>query len=81
MVMSGGSGKHDHHDVHAALCPCRDVLDLLANKWSAPAIGALEGGPRRFGELQRPMPVVGGLGLAGGIRLGELRSVAEEGAE
>ena len=52
-MMRCETGKHDHHDVYAALCPCRDVLDLLANKWSALAIGALESGPRRFGELQR----------------------------
>ncbi|WP_243791860.1 helix-turn-helix domain-containing protein [Saccharopolyspora gloriosae] len=29
------------------------MLDLLANKWSALAIGALEEGPHRFGALQR----------------------------
>ncbi|WP_432984459.1 winged helix-turn-helix transcriptional regulator [Dactylosporangium sp. CA-233914] len=39
-------------DVYAACCPCRDMLDLLANKWSALALGALEPGPRRFGELR-----------------------------
>jgi DNA-binding HxlR family transcriptional regulator len=47
------TGAHDTHDVYGALCPCRDVLDLIANKWSALAIGALEPGPMRFGELQR----------------------------
>jgi DNA-binding HxlR family transcriptional regulator len=47
------TGRHVHHDVYAAQCPCRAMLDLLANKWSALAIGALEGGPQRFGELQR----------------------------
>lgn len=41
-----------HNDVYAALCPCRDLLDLLANKWSALAIGALEPGPQRFGQLR-----------------------------
>ncbi|WP_102507967.1 winged helix-turn-helix transcriptional regulator [Sanguibacter massiliensis] len=41
------------NDVYAAMCPCRDMLDLLANKWSALAIGALEDGPRRNGELKR----------------------------
>ncbi|CAN3977630.1 winged helix-turn-helix transcriptional regulator [Kitasatospora purpeofusca] len=46
-------GRPDHHDVYAAHCPCRAMLDLLSNKWSALAIGALEQGPRRFGELQR----------------------------
>jgi DNA-binding HxlR family transcriptional regulator len=47
------TGQHADHDVYAAQCPCRAMLDLLANKWSALAIGALEDGPRRFGELQR----------------------------
>lgn len=41
------------NDVYAAMCPCRDMLDLLANKWSALAIGALEDGPLRNGELKR----------------------------
>ncbi|MFI6443842.1 winged helix-turn-helix transcriptional regulator [Kitasatospora sp. NPDC050543] len=47
------TGQHDDHDVYAPLCPCRAMLDLLANKWSALAIGALEAGPQRFGALQR----------------------------
>ena len=42
----------DRNDVYAAMCPCRDMLDLLANKWSALAIGALEDGPQRFGQLK-----------------------------
>ncbi len=47
------TGQHSDHDVYAAQCPCRAMLDLLANKWSALVIGALEDGPQRFGELQR----------------------------
>ncbi|KAA0943128.1 winged helix-turn-helix transcriptional regulator [Streptomyces apricus] len=53
MTTTCPSGQHEHHDVYAAQCPCRSLLDLLANKWAALAIGALEDGPRRFGELQR----------------------------
>lgn len=53
MTTTCSSGQHAHHDVYAAQCPCRAMLDLLANKWSALAIGALEEGPMRFGELQR----------------------------
>ena len=34
------------NDVYAAMCPCRDMLDLLANKWSALVIGVLEPGRR-----------------------------------
>jgi DNA-binding HxlR family transcriptional regulator len=51
MTFVCGTGEHDDHDVYRAQCPCRDVLDLVANKWSALAIGALEGGPMRFGVL------------------------------
>lgn len=40
------------HDVYDAQCPCRGVLDLLADKWSALVIGALESGPQRFGQLK-----------------------------
>ncbi|KAB1646262.1 MULTISPECIES: winged helix-turn-helix transcriptional regulator [unclassified Pseudoclavibacter] len=43
----------ERNDVYAAMCPCRDMLDLLANKWSALAIGALEEGALRNGELRR----------------------------
>lgn len=43
------------NDVYAAQCPCREMLDVLANKWSALAIGVLEGEPTRFGELRRAL--------------------------
>ncbi|MFE2726938.1 winged helix-turn-helix transcriptional regulator [Kitasatospora sp. NPDC059327] len=51
--VTGQYGQYGQHDVYAAQCPCRAMLDLLANKWSALVIGALEPGPQRFGELQR----------------------------
>lgn len=43
----------ERNDVYAAMCPCRDMLNLLANKWSALTIGALEDGPQRNGQLKR----------------------------
>lgn len=43
----------DHGNVFSATCPCRDLLDVVASKWSALAIGALLNGRMRFGELQR----------------------------
>jgi DNA-binding HxlR family transcriptional regulator len=59
ITMAGATHGHgeacDRNDVYAAACPCRDMLDLLANKWSALAIGALEDGPMRFGELKRTL--------------------------
>lgn len=47
------SGDHRDHDVYAALCPGRDVLEVLSGKWSALAIGALEAEPQRFTHIQR----------------------------
>ena len=43
----------DVRDVYLKLCPCREVLDMVANKWTALAIGAMEARPMRFGELRR----------------------------
>lgn len=42
-------------DAFSAECPCRELLDVVANKWSALAISALAGGPQRFGALQRKL--------------------------
>ncbi|WP_022901724.1 winged helix-turn-helix transcriptional regulator [Humibacter albus] len=47
------TGKHDTHNVYEAQCPCRSLLELLANKWTALAIGGLEAGPMRFGALKK----------------------------
>jgi len=55
MPTSCTTGVHAHHDVYEAQCPCRPLLELLANKWSALAIGALEAGPQRFGALRRAL--------------------------
>jgi DNA-binding HxlR family transcriptional regulator len=51
--MKYASDTCDRNDVYAAACPCRDMLDLLANKWTTLSIGVLEGGPQRFGEIKR----------------------------
>jgi DNA-binding HxlR family transcriptional regulator len=50
------TGQHDDHDVYGELCPCRILLDLLANKWSALIIGLLEPGPLRFSALRDQLP-------------------------
>jgi DNA-binding HxlR family transcriptional regulator len=39
-------------NIYSASCPCRLILDLLADKWSALALGALEAGPARFGAIK-----------------------------
>jgi DNA-binding HxlR family transcriptional regulator len=53
MSTACSSGRHGEHDVYDPDCPCRDLLDVLASKWAALVIGALEDGPLRFTELQR----------------------------
>lgn len=53
--MTAHADTCDRNDVYAAACPCRDMLDLLANKWSALAIGALADGPLRFGVLRQQL--------------------------
>ncbi|MEV0408176.1 helix-turn-helix domain-containing protein [Actinoallomurus sp. NPDC050550] len=40
-------------DAYLAACPSRQILDVLANKWTMLVMGALSGGPIRFGELRR----------------------------
>lgn len=40
-------------DAYLAACPSRQILDVLANKWTMLIMGALSGGPMRFGELRR----------------------------
>lgn len=40
-------------DAYLAACPSRQILDLLANKWTMLVMGALGTGPLRFGELRR----------------------------
>lgn len=70
------SGRHDHHDVYSATCPCRALLDLLANKWSALIIGLLdEHGPMRFTAVQTALPGVGAKMLTQTLRRLEAASL------
>ena len=43
-------------DIYSAECPCRDILDLVASKWSTLIIGKLQDEPHRFGQLRRAVP-------------------------
>ncbi len=40
-------------NVYAAICPSREVLALIGEKWGALIIGAMERKTLRFGELKR----------------------------
>ena len=51
-----GSHRRSRHQLRPGSdAAAESLLDLLANKWSTLVIGALEDGPRRFGELQRKL--------------------------
>jgi DNA-binding HxlR family transcriptional regulator len=39
-------------DAYLAVCPSRQVFDLVAEKWAGLLINALAGGPRRHGQLR-----------------------------
>jgi len=41
------------YNVYAALCPTRQALDRIADKWTVLIIGSLAERPHRFGELRR----------------------------
>lgn len=71
------TGRHDEHNVYAEACPCRALLDLLANKWSALIIGLLEDGTARFTELQAALPGVGPKMLTQTLRRLEAASLLE----
>ena len=41
-----------------AMCPVRDVLDRIGDKWSVLLMSEMRDGPARFGELRRRVPDV-----------------------
>jgi DNA-binding HxlR family transcriptional regulator len=61
-------------DPYLAACPCRDVLDLVANKWTALMVGVLARRPHRFGELRREVA-----GITPKVLTQNLRSLERDG--
>ena len=61
-------------DPYLRACPCRDLLDLIANKWTALVIGALSERPHRFGELRRRVE-----GISQKVLTQNLRSLERDG--
>ncbi|MEV2278712.1 helix-turn-helix domain-containing protein [Nocardiopsis sp. NPDC049922] len=45
--------EHGGADAYLRDCASRNVLDLLSSKWVCLVVGALSGGPMRFGALRR----------------------------
>ena len=64
----------EHRNVYLRGCPCRGVLDLVANKWTALVIGALEQRPRRFSDLRRKLD-----GISQKVLTQTLRSLERDG--
>jgi DNA-binding HxlR family transcriptional regulator len=64
----------EHRNVYLRCCPCREVLELIANKWTALVIGALETGPRRFSEVRRKLD-----GVSQKVLTQTLRSLERDG--
>ncbi len=58
METTSSSPEIERGNIYCDQCPCRDVLDLVASKWSALIIGRLEEGALRFGQLRRAIPGV-----------------------
>jgi DNA-binding HxlR family transcriptional regulator len=50
-AVPGGPAEGDGHDSSA--CRVREVLELVADKWSLYVVSCLGGGPKRFTELKR----------------------------
>jgi DNA-binding HxlR family transcriptional regulator len=42
-------------NVYSRRCPSRDVLDRIADRWTALTLGALGRGPQRFGQLREQL--------------------------
>ena len=61
-------------DPYLLACPCRDVLDLVANKWTALMVGVLARRPHRFGELRREVA-----GITPKVLTQNLRSLERDG--
>ncbi|MFC5264608.1 winged helix-turn-helix transcriptional regulator [Kribbella qitaiheensis] len=56
MTEQASSGPVDYRTIDISNvpdCRAREVLDLVADKWSLSVLSTLEAGPRRFTELKR----------------------------
>jgi DNA-binding HxlR family transcriptional regulator len=55
-------------------CRVREVLDLIADKWSLYVVGYLGDGPRRFTELKRGIDGIGQRMLTVTLRVSSARA-------
>lgn len=67
--METTNDQQEHrYDAYLAQCPCRSLLDVIANKWTALIVGALLTGEHRFGELRRQIEGVSQKVLTANLR-------------
>jgi DNA-binding HxlR family transcriptional regulator len=64
-------------NVLSAYCPSRQVLDLIANKWTALIFAVLEEQPTRFNELQRRIEGISQKMLTQTLRMLEANGIVE----
>lgn len=64
-------------NVLSADCPSRQVLDLIANKWTALIFAVLEEQPTRFNELQRRVDGISQKVLTQTLRALEVNGIVE----
>ncbi len=70
-------GRSLPFNVLSADCPSRQVLDLIADKWTALIFAVLEERPTRFNELQRRIEGISQKMLTQTLRLLELNGIVE----
>jgi DNA-binding HxlR family transcriptional regulator len=66
--------SHPRADVFSSLCPSRNVLDLLAQKWTLLLIDELTEGARRTAELRRRLD-----GISEKVLIQTLRKLEQSG--
>jgi DNA-binding HxlR family transcriptional regulator len=62
------------YNVYAAMCPTRQALNRIADKWTVLIIGLLADRPHRFGELRRAID-----GISQKMLTQTLRSLEQDG--
>lgn len=77
ILQTSSSQNLSPHSVLMAHCPSRQVLDLIADKWTALIFALLEKRPTRFNELQRAVEGISHKVLTQTLRNLEQRGIVE----
>jgi DNA-binding HxlR family transcriptional regulator len=77
MLQTSSSSQLSPHSVLMAHCPSRQVLELIADKWTALIFALLERQPTRFNELQRAIDGISHKVLTQTLRNLEQRGIVQ----